>query len=116
MSLKEIVTVLRLIYSISIQPGPNHLTATNGVDTRLQAKVSSTGNRIVTLKDQLGEEQTKSENLAGENQDLRIEATQRTRKTEAEFQKKAIRNIVNRAARALAEKNTESEDINVAHG
>jgi len=49
-------------------------TATNGVNTRLQTDVSNKAERIVTLRGQLGEEQTKNENLAEANQDLRSEA------------------------------------------
>ncbi len=86
--------------------------ATNGANTRLQAQSSDKANRIVTWKDQLGEEKTKSKNLAEEDQELRTGATQRTKTTEAEFQKNASKNI---GKEAPAEMGAESEDFNAAH-
>jgi len=86
--------------------------ATNGANTRIQAQFSDKAYRIVTSKDQLGEEKTKSKNLAEEDQDLRTGATQRTKKTEAGFQNNASKNI---GKKALAERGAESEDINAAH-
>jgi len=112
MSLREIIAILRLVYGDPSQPAPD--SATNGVNTRLQAKISSKEDRIVTLNDHLGEEKIKSKNLAEENQNLRIEANKRTTSEKAEFCKKAIRDNGNRAARGLAEKDAETEDIRKA--
>lgn len=63
-------------------------TATNGVNTRLQTEVTKKAERIVTLKDELGEEKTKCEDLEEVTADLRAEASKRVTKNNAELQKK----------------------------
>jgi len=74
--------------AIQVNQGHTHLTATNGVNTRLQAKDSNKD--IVTLKNQLGEKQTKSKSLTEESQNLRTEATQRTTTTKGKSQKMTV--------------------------